>query len=643
MTQMSTDLNALNDKQKNAVLESIDNNVILLAGAGSGKTRVLVTRTEYLIKDKGIHPSNIMMITFTNKAANEILQRVSTITNDAHKMWIGTFHKICTRIIRMFGDRIGIKSFTIIDQKAAKDLIKDIAEDMGFAWTPYMANMAQTKISEYKTDLIKPSKVMDHPKYQSDANIVRVYKQYQDTCWRRKSFDFDDLIIYAILLLSSYPDVAEWIHNHIKYISVDEMQDTNTCQYQLIRLIAGNNNLMLVGDVQQSIYGFRNAKPQYLVEFQKLYPNSKKLYLTQNYRSTKTIINAANAVINHNVFGDKIVMDCNNVNGNPIAFCQLGDNYQEARWVAAEILTLVNSKHFKYSDCAVIYRANFQSRVLEEILMSSGVPYVVFGSMSFYSRKEVRDLLSFCKVIINEYDIDSFKRILGTIKGCGKVTVNTIVDYVSNNNLSCKQGIQECIDNEIVKPRGKATLTQMVIFDKILKNNYNKCSEIVKDVLNNTDYKTDLEYDPSEEAKQRLEIIQEFVQMLESIEIREPNTSMAEIIDQVSLLSDIKSNEKENANTVKLMTAHASKGLEFTNVFVIGVEEGLFPHSNAINASSNDAIEEERRLFYVAMTRAMKNLYLTRAISRKSENGNVITTKSRFFKEIPENLIEETF
>jgi DNA helicase-2/ATP-dependent DNA helicase PcrA len=578
-----------------------------------------------------------MMITFTNKAANEILERVSKITPEAYKMWIGTFHKICTRLIRMFGEKLGVKSFTILDTNDAKNLIKEIVTGMGLEWGSYMINTAQSKISEYKSNMIKPTKVLEY--YKEDRTIAAIYQEYQNICWKRKSFDFDDLIIYAILLLSSYPEVLDWVHDHIKYVMVDESQDTGTNQYQLVKLIVGSNNLMMVGDVQQSIYGFRNAKPQYLAEFCKLYPNSKKMFLERNYRSTQTIINAANAVISNNRFGDKVNMTCPNAIGSKVGYCQLGDGFQEARWLASEILMKKRSGA-SYDDFAIIYRANFQSRLLEQEFMAAGIPYVIFGSSSFYSRKEVRDLLAYCKVVVNEYDIESFKRILGTMKGVGKVTVSNILQFMQSNNLTCKNVIEECILNGVVKGTGSVG-KQLTALDAILKKDYNKCSDLVEDVLTTTEYKTELEYSYTEEDKQRLEIISEFQQMLKSLEEMDTKETMATIIDQVSLLSDAKGQEKQNAEAVKFMTAHSSKGLEFDTVFIVGCEEGLFPHSNAINSKREENIEEERRLFYVAMTRAKQRLIITRAITRRTDTGNTITSKSRFFKEIPQNLIEE--
>lgn len=627
-----TDLTTLNDQQRNAVLESINHNVVLMAGAGSGKTATLVKRTQYLIDDMGVNPENIMLITFTNKAATEIRERMMAVSDQAYKMWIGTFHKICSRIIRMFGERLNIQNFTILDTKDAKEIIKKILDDRGVEHTNFLIKEIASRISSYKNELIKPAKVLaDGIEKQLFADV---YQEYQNICWQRKSFDFDDLIIYAILLLSSYQEVADWVHDNIKYLMVDETQDTNSSQFLLINLIAGNNNVMCVGDTNQSIYAFRNAKPQYLERFANTHPNTVKLKLEQNYRSTKTIINAANHVVGYNNFGTKLQMFCANKQGDLIQTFEAADPYAEARWIAAEILT--SGKDL--SDFAIIYRANFQSRIIEEEFTKAGIGYTVFGSQSFYSRKEVKDLIAWCKAVINPNDVDAFKRVLKTTKGIGDVTVNKIVDYGTQNRMD----FHHCISNVGI---GGVQGRRLFIIDSILNQQYKCCSDIVKDILLLTEYKTDIAAIQSEEAVEKIAIIDEFVEMLESMETNNPQDSMSEIIDQVSMLSDAKGAEKEQLQAVKLMTAHASKGLEFPVVFIIGAEEGVFPHSNAIDSNTKDAIEEERRLFYVAMTRAKDRLYVTRAAKKNAgkEGGFIMSKPSRFLREIPADLKEEAF
>lgn len=632
-----TNLSMLNPQQKAAVLESIDHNVVLMAGAGSGKTATLVKRTQYLIDDLGVSPKNIMMITFTNKAANEIRERVSAVSNEAYKMWIGTFHRICTRIIRMFGDKLGIQNFTILDTKDAKTIIRDLLDARGVTYTKYQVSDILARISAYKNDLIKPIKVMADGK--ENQLFCDIYQQYQNVCWQRKSFDFDDLIIYAILLLSSYEDVRDWIHENIHYLMVDETQDTNSAQFTLIKLIAGDNNIMMVGDSNQSIYAFRNAKPQYLEYFADSHPNTIKLRLEQNYRSTKTIIDAANEVVSHNKFGTKLKMFCGNTQGNPIQTLEAPDAYMEARWIASEIVTSGRP----LSDFAIIYRANFQSRIIEEEFTKNGIGYTVFGAQSFYSRKEVKDLIAYCKAVLNPNDVEAFRRVLGCTKGVGKVTIENLINTANTNGINYHRIINHALQNGMVK--NAAVVRRLTFLSKILNNNYASCSDIVNDVLFMTEYRTELASVQSEETQEKLAIIDEFVEMLKTMESNDKGGSMAEMIDQISLLSDAKGAEKDQLNAVKLMTAHASKGLEFPCVFIIGAEEGLFPHANAIECNNDEAIEEERRLFYVAMTRAKEQLYITRAARKKAgkEGGMIASRPSRFLREIPAGLKEEAF
>ena len=976
---MSTDLSSLNDQQRNSIMESLNHNVVLMAAAGSGKTSTLVKRTQYLIDDLNVNPENIMMITFTNKAASEIKDRVSAVSSEAYKMWIGTFHKICTKLIRMFGSYLGIQNFSIMDTKDSKNLIKNILTNMGANSSPYAINAIMSKISCYKNNLVKPSQVMAD--MNEDRLTAVVYQEYQNISWRRKCFDFDDLIIYTILLLSSFKDVSQWVNNRFKYISVDECltgntyvdteigkikikelynmytsgktlpliksfnisteqyeykpmtyahksnqrdvyeihteglnklrctdnhkvltqrgyvevkdliigqdmlllsnpekqktklllnnnqyqiclgsylgdgyldkrskfntyrlsftqgkkqeeyfkskisafnldyhiiksgytnklnilhsdntntfilednpfelvlknidplglaiwyqddgslqqgryvriysesftyqqniqlsemlynrfgiacnikpdkkyyylamdkdnsdkflslispymhpsmqyktnidiskniikydnqyktyganyidnihyigkedvyditvndnhnfiasttfyttgiivhncQDTNSAQFQLIKLLAGNNNIVLVGDTNQSIYAFRNAKPKYLENFANTHPNTIKLKLEQNYRSTKNIINAANCVINNNRFGTKIEMFCENETGELVQHKECYDAYDEARWIASEIL----SSNKPFSDFAIIYRANAQSRIIEEIFNSEGIGYTIFGAQSFYSRKEVRDLLAYCKMLINEFDIVSFKRILGTLKGVGKKTIEDIVANANKKKISYKYAISDYLKNNKLTAIKIHSLSSV---STILEKEYSKCSDIISDVLFYTGYKNDLLAVQTEETEEKLDIINEFTDMVSSMERNNPDITPAEVVDQISLLSDTKGEDKAKLDAVKLMTAHSSKGLEFDTVFIIGAEEGIFPHGNALS-EGKEAIEEERRLFYVAMTRAKNKLYITNANQRRQGKDGAlnIASPSRFLREIPSKFIEEAF
>ena len=589
-----------------------------------------------------------MMITFTNKAAKEILDRVAKISENAYKMWIGTFHGICVRILRRFGHHMKIEYFSIIDDKESKSILKQICLGLGKDLSNQNLKDIKTKISAYKSNLIKPEKVLtDYCQNNlEDTFVASVYREYQNRCWRERSFDFDDLIIYTIMLLSSYPEVSKWIHDNIKYVMVDESQDTSTDQYQLIKLIAGQNNLMMVGDINQSIYGFRNARPEYLNDFCKLYPNSKLLKLETNYRSTGTIIAGANAVINNNSFGEKINMVSANETGDKIGFKFLngfipGTNNEvaEAKWIASEIKLLVSNRIKKYEDFAIIYRTNIQSKDLEKVFMQYGIPYTIIGSSSFWSSKEMRDILAFCKIVFNPNDISSFKRVLATIRGVGKTTVDKITSYMSNNKLkACDVLSHIALNNPTLYKVSSNSQVELDKLNKLLNYGYTKCSEIAEYVINSTAYADELRMSSSDEAQERLEIINETIEAL--MQFESTGDDAGSVIDQISLMSDAKGAKKEELNAVKLMSAHACKGLEFDTVFVSGAEEGLFPHWNSLKAkNSTRAIEEERRLFYVAMTRAKKKLYITSCKRRKDQDMKI----SRFVNEIPKNLLEDCF
>lgn len=627
---MGNILDCLNEQQKAAVLTSMDKNVVLLAGAGSGKTKTMVVRGQYLIEEKGVNPANMLMVTFTNKAASEIADRMLKASPNAGAMWIGTFHRICTRIMRMHGKVLNIDKFTIMDTKDSKALIKEILDDFGVDNNQFMINDVLTSISRYKNNLLKPAQVLADP--NEKKTYANVYQEYENRCWRRKTFDFDDLIIYGILLLSSYPNIAQWAHDKFKYVCVDEMQDSNSAQFVLVNLLAGDNNVMLCGDVNQSIYAFRNAKPKYLNDFANNHSNTVVMKLEKNYRSTKTIINAANRVVENNSFGTKLEMFCDNEEGRKIQLFEAIDPYMEAKWIVSEIIM---RKDKKLSDFAIIYRANYQSRILEEEFNKNGIPYTIFGAQSFYGRKEVRDLLAWLRLYSNSKDAQSFRRVASTFKGVGETTVDKIVEYMEMNRCDASKAIEDLMT-------GDRRVALLVPVKGIIDSQYKTCFDVITAVICSTSYRKDLAQSSTDDAIERVAIIDEFHQML--MAMSKENITMDETIDQIALLSETKGNEKENLEAVKFMTAHASKGLEFDTVFIAGAEEGTFPHSNALSEGP-DAIEEERRLFYVAMTRAQKELYITHSTQRKfNYDGNMQFCKeSRFIKEIPWQLIEETF
>lgn len=574
-----------------------------------------------------------MLVTFTNKAASEIMERIQKISPDANKMWIGTFHKICVRIIRMFGKNLGITNFTILDTKDARNIIKKILKAHGEETSADKVKFYQAGISELRNGLVGKEQALNDPNIEK--KFAEIYVDYVDTCWKNKTFDFDDLIMYGMLLISTFPYVANWIHNNIKYIMVDECQDTNVAQFTLIKLLAGNNNTLLVGDTNQSIYAFRNAKPEYLENYANTTPNTLKLKLEQNYRSTKNIINAANEVIRYNNFGTKLTMFCDNEVGDYITLHKAMNSSNEAEWIAKEIIS--QTMYGKaYSDFAIIYRANFQSRYIEDAFARNGIPYVVFGSTSFYSRKEVKDLLAYCKFVINPFDVNSFIRVMKTVHSVGEKTIDNIIQYSIDNVVNLHIALKDYTDsiNGIVKNK----LMQIV---NLIEDNYESCEDLVENIFLNTEYRSRVAMINSDEAIESVEIMDEFLDMIKSMESKN-DKPISEILDDVSLLSDAKGEEKSKKDAVKLMTAHSSKGLEFDTVFIIGAVEGIFPHSNAIATHERADIEEERRLFYVAMTRAENKLYITvPSVKQDNMSFSAATTLSRFVKEIPEELMKE--
>lgn len=633
----------MNSQQQEAIIKSIDNNIVLMAGAGSGKTKTLIKRTEYLIRDFGVEPSQIMLVTFTNKAANEILDRMSKVSDKSSEMWIGTFHKICTRILRKFGSAIGIKYFSIIDGKEQKKIITDIIKAKGMSADKLTVNGILAKISGVKALLINKKTLEESEDF--DDEFKDIYNTYVKKCWVNKTFDFDDLITYTVVLLSGYKYVANWIHTNIKYVMADESQDISTAQFVLLKLLTGDNNIMIVGDTSQSIYGFRNAQPKYLDNFAASTPNTIKLYLEQNYRSTGNIIKAATEVVKHNRFGSPVNMTTTNDDGEKIKVFQTDDQNTEARWISQKIPYLRQLNNGKWSDFAIIYRTNFQSRNIEDALTDMGIPYTVFGSISFYSRTEVKDLLAYCKIVVNPMDESSFERVMGTVKGIGKKTIESIVNTAKTNKVEYRIALQNYADTQAKGSKQMALYDQLKVLNMDI-NNISDMVDIVDEVFLETDYKSKLAEIGTDEAMDKIEIMNEFREMIIQADTRrkkEGNT-FAGMLDDISLLGDTKGEEKANTDSVKLMTAHSSKGLEFNTVFIAGSSEYCFPYYKAIYSQKEEAIEEERRLYYVAMTRAEKELYLTCPRRMMEGNGNFNNYKiSRFITEIPDEYKEDIF
>lgn len=622
------DLSGLNPQQRQAVTDSLHANTVLVAGAGSGKTRVIQARTGYLLDDMGVTPDQMMVFTFTNKASNEIKHRLAHVCPDLNKMWLGTFHGVCVRILRKFGKEMGISSFTIMDTYDAKSAIKEVMDSMLIPIEKSTVNMYLGRISRCKNNLVTPSKTLAIAKSDEDLRFAKLYQDYQNLTWKRKTFDFDDLICYTVVLLARYDHVKQWFWDNIKYIMVDESQDTNAAQFQLIKLLVGFNNLFMVGDDYQSIYAFRNANPEYLLNFKMIYPNAQILYLEQNYRSTRTIVEASSALIkknskqyNKNTFSQKAV-------GDPIIYHTARDNAEEANWVAAEI-QLLNGGGLDYSKMAILYRTNSQSRAIEEAFLKFGIPYKMVNSIGFYDRKEIKDIVAYMRVAANPMDDIALRRMLGMQRGFGKKTIDEFMALLSANG------------NDILKtlvqfPSGKRIGSGIEKMIEFFRDIPEKPSEIVDRILNSTGMLYEYIAQASVDSQTRVENIHELMAIIKEMEIQNPLMTIEDFLTQVSLATDV--GKVEETEAVTMMTIHSSKGLEFNTVFLVGAEECILPHANSMTLQAD--LEEERRLCYVAMTRAEEQLYITNVVARRDYNGNMNFNKpSRFINEIPDKYL----
>ena len=623
------DISDLNPQQKSAVLDSLDNNTVVIAGAGSGKTKTLTKRVGYIVDDLGVDPSNLMVVTFTNKAANEIIERITNEGIDVSDMWIGTFHSVCVKILKKFGSDIGIDYFSIIDSYTAKKTIKSIVFDKMGQSNDSIVNNIIARISYYKCNMINTNKAYEIAENDYERKVAEIYKEYQRNTWEKRTFDFDDLIIYTIVLLTRSRYTLEWFNDNIKYIMCDESQDTNVSQFSLLKMLVGPNNLFLVGDDSQSIYGFRQAKPEYLLNFTSMYADSKVIMLEQNYRSTKTIVNASNAVIENNKSRYKKNAFSENDVGDPIIYHLTANPQQEADWIASEIAITPIS----LNDIVILYRTNAQSRVIEEALLKIGIPHKLVGAQSFYDRKEIKDILSFVKFIANPNDEISFTRALSTMKGIGKKTIEKIIEESKVSNMSFLDSIKQFG----AKPKQAVSLNKFVnIIENAKVVGQSSVSDMVKYIVTSCGIIDDLNIEGTGEAMSRIENIKELINVSVEQDNKNKNLTVEDFVLNIALLSATKTDDKKEA--VNLMTIHSSKGLEFKTVYIAGLEEGILPHRNS---KTPDAIEEERRLMYVAMTRAKDNLFLSSCKERRLEGINDVERQSpsRFLSEIPKRYL----
>lgn len=614
-------IETLNNPQQEAV-KHINGPMLVLAGAGSGKTKVLTNRIAYLIEN-GIYPGNILAITFTNKAAKEMKERViNLIGNDAYNIQISTFHSLGLKIIKENYEYLGYdKNFIILDSDDTLTVVKKIIKDLNMNPAYYNAKDIRNKISSAKNELISPE---EYHRLEFDNKIVEVYKKYCQKLKANNSVDFDDLLILPIKLFKENKQILTNYQERYKYILIDEYQDTNEAQYIFSKMLSDKyKNIFVVGDNDQAIYAFRGANFKNILNFEKDYPNCKTILLEENYRSTKTILNAANSVIKYNKQRKDKNLWSNNEDGEKIKYIQINDEKEEANYVAEEIKKIVNTGT-NYEDIAVLYRTNAQSRTIEEAMLKSNIPYKIIGSFYFYNRKEIKDLLCYLRLINNSKDDVSLTRIINVPKrGIGEKTIANIAAIADAENLSLFESI---------------TSGKELVFKNLILQLKEECqnlslTEMVDLVLEKSGIKQELVSEKTLESEIRLENLEEFKSITKNYEEEFGIISLDDFLNEISLVSDV-SEHTEGKNKVSLMTVHAVKGLEFENVFVIGMEEGIFPHYNSINEGSLQAIEEERRLCYVAITRAKKNLWLLNCKKRMLFGQTQVNAPSRFMDEI---------
>ena len=621
------DLNGLNKEQREAVMH-IDGPMLVLAGAGSGKTRVLTNRIAYLIEN-GVEPFNILAITFTNKAAKEMKERVSKLIGaQASSIQISTFHSLGLRLLKENYSKLGYKSnFVILDSDDTLTVVKKIMKEMNLNPKFYNAREIRNKISSAKNELMTPS---EFSKVEFDQNIIKVFEKYNKKLVINNSVDFDDLLLLPIKLFKEYPDTLKYYQDKYKYVLIDEYQDTNEAQYIFSKMLCNNHkNIFVVGDNDQAIYAFRGANFKNILNFEKDYANCKVILLEENYRSTQNILDAANSVIKHNKQRKDKNLWCNNDVGSKVKYVKTDSDKDECTYVSKTIKELRDSG-VNYEDMAILYRTNAQSRLIEEEMLKNGIPYKIVGSFYFYNRKEIKDLLCYLRMINNPDDDVSLLRVINTPKrGIGDKTLENLGNIADINGTS----LFEAIDS------GKELKFKELILSMKDKCENATLTEMVDIVLNESGLKEDLASDKSLESEIRLENLEEFKSITKSYEEEYGVISLTDFLNEISLVSDVSEHQDGN-NKVNLMTIHAVKGLEFDNVFVIGMEEGIFPHYNSINEGTLAAIEEERRLCYVAITRAKKNLWMLNAKRRMLFGNAQANMPSRFMDEIDMRYME---
>lgn len=633
----------LNEQQQEAVF-CTEGPLLLLAGAGSGKTRVLTHRIAYLM-DQGVNPYHIMAITFTNKAAKEMRERVDDLVGfGAEHIWVSTFHSTCVRILRRHIDKLGYgNSFTIYDADDQKSLIKQICKQYKIDTKMMPERRIINEISSAKDEFMTPSEYETRHQYDfKKKKIAQIYKEYQKQLKANNALDFDDLIVKTVELFQNCDDVLQTYQERFRYIMVDEYQDTNTAQFKFVSLLASRyENLCVVGDDDQSIYKFRGANIGNILGFEKVFSNAKVIRLEQNYRSTQNILNAANQVIQNNMERKRKTLWTENEEGEKLHFRQFMNAYEEAEYVVGEISKKVREGDGEYRDFAVLYRTNAQSRLFEEKLLMANIPYKLVGGVNFYARKEIKDLLAYLKTVDNAKDDLAVRRIINVPKrGIGATTLSRVQDYASERGIGFYDALREA---EQIPSIGRAAVKvePFVTFIQTLrsKQEFLSPSELLKDIIESTGYVEELRNEGTDEAEARIENIDELITKVVSYEEENEAPTLSGFLEEVALVADIDSVDGDD-NQVLLMTLHSAKGLEFPYVYLAGMEDGIFPSYMTITADDPTEIEEERRLCYVGITRAMKELTLSCAQQRMIRGETQYNKVSRFIKEIPRELVE---
>ncbi len=634
-------LDELNEKQYEAVTGT-EGPYLVIAGAGSGKTKVLTHKIAYLIEEKNVKPWNILAITFTNKAANEMKERVQNLIGDiATDMWIGTFHSICVRILRKFIDRIGFtSSFVIFDTSDQKTLIKQILKSMNLDDKIFTDKSVGYEISNAKNEMLEPDQYAAKSKGDfRKEEIAEVYKIYQKRLHENNAIDFDDIINFTIKILMENPDVLEYYSEKFKYVLVDEYQDTNKAQFTLVTLFASKyGNITVVGDNDQGIYSFRGADISNILNFEKDFPGTKIIKLEQNYRCTGSILNAANAVIKNNETKYAKKLWTRNEEGDKPFVYRAENEYDEANFVARKIESLKSIEYYKYSDFAILYRMNSQSRVIEQVLTREQIPYKVIGGLKFLERKEIKDIIAYLRLIQNPNDNLSLTRIINEPKrGVGNTSLANVEAIADSEGISMFETIKRAA--EFGLNRVYANTQEFVATIEELQNKKDslKISDLIKQTLQKTGYLTSLERENTVEAETRIQNLDEFLTMAIEFEDEMAENTLEDFLEGITLSSDI-DNLEDSDETVTLMTLHSAKGLEFPVVFLVGMEEGIFPGYKTI--SEPKELEEERRLAYVGITRAKEKLFLTCSEQRTIFGSTSHNSPSRFLKEIPTDMLD---